>query len=87
MTMIVSKQYDVNYGQQCFQFWYWREKSMKNKLDVILVQTNKTSVNNTIWTSNLTFPTQTWHRASVSITFTTLQNIVIRATHLGRNKI
>jgi hypothetical protein len=78
--MIVSNQYNSYFGVQCLQFWYWRENSIKNKLDVNLISSNKSV---TLWTSNLTFPTQTWHRASVTITFTTLQNIVIQATHLG----
>jgi hypothetical protein len=78
--MIASNQYNAEFGVQCFQFWYWREFSLKNKLDVNLVSGNKIV---TLWTSNLTFPTRTWHRASVTVTFTALQNIVIQATHLG----
>ncbi len=80
--MIVSRQYNAYFGIQCLQFWYWRENSLKNKLDVNLVSSNNNNSIN-LWTSNLTFPTQTWHRASVMVPFTALQNIVIQATHLG----
>jgi hypothetical protein len=70
------------FGTQCLKFWYWRHVSTMNKIEVALISSGSRNV---LWTSKLTFPSKTWHRASVSLQFTANQQIEIRATHLGLN--
>lgn len=72
-------QYSLN---QCLQFWYFRENSMKNQINVIQKSYSYGS-DKTLWTSNLTFPIQTWHRASVTINNGAQQSIIITAAYLG----
>ena len=79
-----STTYSYEYKNICLKFWYFREHSYLNALEVLLM--GSFYGDESIWRSDLAYPRQIWHRAVVQIDSQlhgTYDSIAIRATING----
>ena len=82
---IIVKDMPKMYSNKCLIFWYYRQNSFKNKIEVLVFGSFNQNIS--IWNSSLTYPLQIWHRAIVTVSipqnFGDTLKIGISATHLG----